>query len=90
MIMQHTFFSLLCDTSFSFFFLPVFSNAEQLEVGLPDLVPQLRPYQLRAAHWMVQREKGNILHHEYVNSAPYCVPIDFIHKNSRMFYNPFK
>jgi len=60
-----------------------------LEVGLPDLVPQLRPYQLRAAHWMVQREKGNILHHEYVNSAPYCVPIDFIHKNSRMFYNPF-
>jgi len=65
-------------------------NAEQLEVGLPDLVPQLRPYQLRAAHWMVQREKGNILHHEYVNSAPYCVPIDFIHKNSRMFYNPFK
>ncbi|XP_039834097.1 E3 ubiquitin-protein ligase SHPRH-like isoform X4 [Panicum virgatum] len=38
---------------------------------------------------MVQREKGNILHHEYFNSAPYCVPIDFIHKNSRMFYNPF-
>nr|TKW36527.1 hypothetical protein SEVIR_2G446300v2 [Setaria viridis] len=64
-------------------------NAEQLEGGLPDLIPQLRPYQLRAAHWMVQREKGNTLHQEYVNSAPYCVPIDFIHKNSRMFYNPF-
>ncbi|XP_039855107.1 wiskott-Aldrich syndrome protein homolog 1-like isoform X4 [Panicum virgatum] len=65
------------------------SNAEQMEVGLPNLVPQLRPYQLRAAHWMVQREKGNILHHEYVNSTPYCVPIDFIHENSRMFYIPF-
>ncbi|CAN6200289.1 unnamed protein product [Urochloa humidicola] len=65
------------------------TNAEQLEGDLPDLVPQLRPYQLRAAHWMVQREKGNTISQGYVNSAPYCVPIDFIHKNSRMFYNPF-
>ncbi|KAF8680793.1 hypothetical protein HU200_045640 [Digitaria exilis] len=64
-------------------------NAKQLEGGLPDLVPQLRPYQLRAAHWMVQREKGNILHQEYVKSAPYCVPIEFVHRNSSMFYNPF-
>ncbi|KAG0546334.1 hypothetical protein BDA96_02G438700 [Sorghum bicolor] len=65
------------------------TNAEQLKEDLPDLVPQLRPYQLRAAHWMVQREKGNTPHQGYANSAPYCVPIDFIHKNSRMFYNPF-
>ncbi|KAJ1292442.1 hypothetical protein BS78_02G391500 [Paspalum vaginatum] len=64
-------------------------NAEQLEGDLPDLVPQLRPYQLRAAHWMVQREKENTLHQEYVDSAPYCVPIDFINNNSRMFFNPF-
>ncbi|KAL6657357.1 hypothetical protein ACP70R_005137 [Stipagrostis hirtigluma subsp. patula] len=64
-------------------------NAGQLEGELPDLLPQLRPYQLRAANWMVQREKGNTPHQEYVHSAPYCVPIDFIQKSSRMFYNPF-
>ncbi|KAL6896865.1 hypothetical protein ACP4OV_007437 [Aristida adscensionis] len=65
------------------------ANAEQLEGELADLLPQLRPYQLRAAKWMVQREKGNIPHKEYVHSAPYCVPVDFVHNNSRMFYNPF-
>ncbi|KAG8079306.1 hypothetical protein GUJ93_ZPchr0007g5579 [Zizania palustris] len=69
------------------------TEAELLEEELPDLLPCLRPYQLRAANWMVQREKGNTIvsspKQEYVHSAPYCVPIDFMHKNSRMFYNPF-
>ena len=87
MMMYHTFSWMLYGNSF---FVHVVSNAEQLEGGLPDLVPKLRPYQLRAAHWMVQREKGNILHQEYVKSAPYCVPIEFVHRNSSMFYNPFK
>ncbi|KAE8813437.1 E3 ubiquitin-protein ligase SHPRH [Hordeum vulgare] len=68
-------------------------DAEQLEDELPDLLPHLRPYQLRAANWMVQREKGNTTipspNEDYVHYAPYCVPIDFISNNSRMFYNPF-
>ncbi|KAI5008977.1 hypothetical protein ZWY2020_010025 [Hordeum vulgare] len=68
-------------------------DAEQLEDELPDLLPHLRPYQLRAANWMVQREKGNTtipsLNEDYVHYAPYCVPIDFISNDSRMFYNPF-
>ncbi|KAK3126035.1 hypothetical protein QOZ80_7BG0613020 [Eleusine coracana subsp. coracana] len=65
------------------------ADAAKLEEELPDLLPCLRPYQLRAANWMVQREKGNAQSQEYVHSTPYCVPIDFIHKKSRMFYNPF-
>ncbi|XP_037475762.1 E3 ubiquitin-protein ligase SHPRH-like isoform X1 [Triticum dicoccoides] len=68
-------------------------DAELLKDELPDLLPHLRPYQLRAANWMVQREKGNTTvpspNEDYVHHAPYCVPIDFISKHSRMFYNPF-
>ncbi|EEC82693.1 hypothetical protein OsI_27351 [Oryza sativa Indica Group] len=68
-------------------------EAGLLEEELPDLLPHLRTYQLRAANWMVQREKGNTMisspNQHYVHSAPYCVPIDFMHKKSRMFYNPF-
>ena len=30
----------------------------QLQASWPQLRPQLRPYQRRAASWMVQREKG--------------------------------
>lgn len=78
----------------AFILLLVDSEARLLEEELPDLLPRLRPYQLRAANWMVQREKGNTMvsspNQEYVHCAPYCVPIDFIRKNSRMFYNPFK
>ncbi|XP_015695228.2 E3 ubiquitin-protein ligase SHPRH [Oryza brachyantha] len=68
-------------------------EAGLFEEELADLLPHLRPYQLRAANWMVQREKGNTMvsspNQQYVHSAPYCVPIDFMHKNSRMFFNPF-
>ncbi|XP_008782680.2 E3 ubiquitin-protein ligase SHPRH isoform X1 [Phoenix dactylifera] len=70
------------------------SKEEQmLEDELPDLLPRLRPYQRRAAYWMVQREKGitkssgnNI---QYQLSSPCNVPVIFLDKNSRMFYNPF-
>lgn len=61
--------------------------------ALPDLLPELRPYQRRAAHWMVQREK----HLEKKNGrrtsqilSPLCVPVDFIGSSSKMFYNPFR
>ncbi|KAM0824599.1 hypothetical protein ACQ4PT_070098 [Festuca glaucescens] len=70
------------------------TDAGLLEEELPDLLPHLRPYQLRAANWMVEREKGSAAvsspNEGYVHPAPYCVPIDFINKKSRMFYNPFK
>jgi hypothetical protein len=43
---------------------------------------------------MVEREKGSAAvsspNEGYVHPAPYCVPVDFINKKSRMFYNPFK
>lgn len=68
------------------------TGAGLLEENLPDLLPHLRPYQLRAANWMVQREKGNTVslpNEGDVHSAPYCVPIDFVGTKSRMFYNPF-
>uniref|UniRef100_A0ACD5WM79 Uncharacterized protein n=1 Tax=Avena sativa TaxID=4498 RepID=A0ACD5WM79_AVESA len=69
------------------------TGAGLLEEKLPDLLPHLRPYQLRAANWMVEREKGNTAvsspNEGYVHPAPYCVPVDYISKKSRMFYNPF-
>ncbi|KAJ4793189.1 E3 ubiquitin-protein ligase SHPRH [Rhynchospora pubera] len=58
-----------------------------LETKLTDLIPDLRPYQKRAAYWMVQREKENKLRDKL--STPYSVPIDFVNTYSRMFYNPF-
>ncbi|XP_020086038.1 E3 ubiquitin-protein ligase SHPRH isoform X1 [Ananas comosus] len=65
----------------------------KLEDELPDLLPDLRPYQRRAAYWMVQREKGatqtSMQKIKSQLSAPYCVPVDFLQKNSTMFYNPF-
>ncbi|KAI4383932.1 hypothetical protein MLD38_009712 [Melastoma candidum] len=64
-----------------------------LDWAIPDLLPELRPYQRRAAHWMVQRENGvsrslgypGTMHMKY----PLCVPVTFIDSASTMFYNPF-
>lgn len=33
-------------------------------MAFPELLPELRPYQRRAAFWMVQRERGLGAHHE--------------------------
>ncbi|KAK3022375.1 hypothetical protein RJ639_047349 [Escallonia herrerae] len=64
-----------------------------LENDMPDLLPKLRPYQLRAAYWMVQREKGasgRLSGSEKCQFIyPLCTPVEFIDTCSRMFYNPF-
>ncbi|XP_042375333.1 E3 ubiquitin-protein ligase SHPRH-like [Zingiber officinale] len=63
-----------------------------LDEELPDLLPRLRPYQRRAAYWMVQREKEATTLGEKVAvqlSAPYSVPISFVDQSPKMFYNPF-
>jgi hypothetical protein len=61
---------------------------------IPDLLPELRPYQRRAAYWMVQREKGDS--RSLVGSgkssflSPLCLPVDFLDTRTKMFYNPFR
>ena len=65
-----------------------------LEDDMPDLLPKLRPYQRRAAHWMVQREKGasecsSASERSQLLSA-LCVPLNLIDTCSTVFYNPFR
>ncbi|GFY84449.1 RING-finger, DEAD-like helicase, PHD and SNF2 domain-containing protein [Actinidia rufa] len=64
-----------------------------LEDDIPDLLPEFRPYQRRAAYWMVQREQGSS---ECSNESernhflsPLCMPVNLIDTCSTMFYNPY-
>ncbi|XP_057442384.1 uncharacterized protein LOC130734094 isoform X2 [Lotus japonicus] len=64
-----------------------------LEDEIPELLPELRPYQRRAAFWMVEREKalkesqGERERNQF--HSPLCVPVDFLDTRSKMFFNPF-
>ncbi|XP_027104125.1 uncharacterized protein [Coffea arabica] len=63
-----------------------------LDVQLPNLLPELRPYQCRAAHWMIQREKGvsdcsGSGKDQFVN--PLCMPLNLIEASATLYYNPF-
>ncbi|XP_022745300.1 E3 ubiquitin-protein ligase SHPRH isoform X3 [Durio zibethinus] len=64
-----------------------------LEDEIPDLLPVLRPYQRRAAYWMVKREKGDSRSldewERSMLSSPLCVPVDFLDTYSKMYFNPF-
>lgn len=71
------------------------SKAEpMLEDDIPELLPKLRPYQLRAAFWMVEREKaveesqGERERNQF--HSPLCIPVDFLDTSSQMFFNPFR
>ncbi|KAL2317565.1 hypothetical protein Fmac_031441 [Flemingia macrophylla] len=70
------------------------SKAEpMLEDDIPELLPKLRPYQRRAAFWMVEREKaveesqGERERNQF--HSPLSIPVDFLDTSSQMFFNPF-
>ncbi|XP_042957344.1 E3 ubiquitin-protein ligase SHPRH isoform X1 [Carya illinoinensis] len=64
-----------------------------LEHDILDLLPELRPYQRRAAYWMIQRENGDsrssVRSGKISFLSPLCLPVDFIGTCTKMFYNPF-
>ncbi|XP_042043992.1 uncharacterized protein LOC121789654, partial [Salvia splendens] len=68
-------------------------DAPMLEDNLPGLLPELRPYQHRAAYWMVKREKGDFEHlggkERSQIIAPLCMPLNLIDTSRRIYYNPF-
>lgn len=72
----------------------MYRTEPMLEDDIPDLLPELRPYQRRAAFWMVKREKameesqGERERNQF--HSPLCVPVDFLDTSSKMFFNPFR
>ncbi|CAH2058593.1 unnamed protein product [Thlaspi arvense] len=62
-----------------------------LEDDIADLLPELRPYQRRAAYWMVQRERGDPItlgdNNQFI--SPLCISVGFLDSASNMFFNPF-
>ncbi|KAK7385443.1 hypothetical protein VNO78_31163 [Psophocarpus tetragonolobus] len=70
------------------------SKAEpMLKDDIPELLPKLRPYQRRAAFWMVEQEKvveesqGERERNQF--HSPLCIPVNFLDTSSQMFFNPF-
>ncbi|PWA98308.1 Helicase, C-terminal [Artemisia annua] len=68
-------------------------DKQMLIDDMPDLLPELRPYQKRAAFWMVQREKGALehlsgsQHSQFV--SPLCTLVDLVDSCRKIFYNSF-
>nr|XP_009611461.1 E3 ubiquitin-protein ligase SHPRH-like [Nicotiana tomentosiformis]XP_009611462.1 E3 ubiquitin-protein ligase SHPRH-like [Nicotiana tomentosiformis] len=64
-----------------------------LDDNLPGLLPKLRPYQRRAAYWMVQREKRNFdgSLQSKINRfiSPLCMQLSLIETSMTIYYNPF-
>lgn len=68
-------------------------DGPMLDCQLPDLLPLLRPYQSRAAFWMLQREKNAVdLQVKRIQTSlvdPFSVPISSLEGTHNIFYNPF-
>ncbi|XP_023640660.1 E3 ubiquitin-protein ligase SHPRH isoform X1 [Capsella rubella] len=71
---------------------PSKTNA-MLEDDINDLLPELKPYQRRAAYWMVQRERGDPItwgdkeDNQFI--SPLSLAVGFLDSAKKMFFNPF-
>ncbi|CAL9236377.1 unnamed protein product [Arabidopsis halleri] len=60
---------------------------------ITDLLPELRPYQRRAAYWMVQRERGDPItlgdkeDNQFI--SPLSISVGFLDSATKMFFNAF-